>query len=460
MIRNVISVIDGGIGSCGKGKVIGEIATDKSIKISAAITNCSPNSGHTFVDEKGNKTIFQNIPVSSVSPEIELFIAPGSSINMETFANEYERVSKYVKDRKIFVHERVPLIEERHVEYEKKHIRTGSTNKGCGAVNKDKMLRNQKLQFFKGFKNAIVCSSSEWLERLDKHLNNSLEYVILEGFQGCGLCLNHSENNPNNTYRNVSTGQAIADAGISPEHILQTIMTIRPYMIRISNITQDGKYIDTGGNGSGIEHKWTQINLASMYGSAPYIGDIDDTYGGGNLSNKKLRNIIYECPEIALKIVFGKNYKSKIKALSSITLLEALELERLMYKFKGKSIYQTSLIDLQPYEDYPENTIIDQSEQTTVTNLERKIFDLDRNKLVDYCRINTPSDLYLNFFQQLDYYYKGLTGNYKDYTYITYIDEFIKELESTTNVEICALGTGPKNNERILKKQFIKDIQK
>ena len=60
-MRNVISVIDGEAGSCGKAKVIGEIATDKSIKLEASVTNCMPNAVHTFVDEFGNTTIFRNI---------------------------------------------------------------------------------------------------------------------------------------------------------------------------------------------------------------------------------------------------------------------------------------------------------------------------------------------------------------------------------------------------------------
>ena len=68
MIKNVISVIDGEAGSCGKAKVVGEIATDKAINLGAAVTNCMPNARHTFVDEKGNATIFRNIPVSLVNP--------------------------------------------------------------------------------------------------------------------------------------------------------------------------------------------------------------------------------------------------------------------------------------------------------------------------------------------------------------------------------------------------------
>ena len=61
MNKNVISVIDGEAGSCGKAKVIGEIATDTSINLGAAVTNCMPNAGHTFVNENGTATIRQSI---------------------------------------------------------------------------------------------------------------------------------------------------------------------------------------------------------------------------------------------------------------------------------------------------------------------------------------------------------------------------------------------------------------
>lgn len=238
MIKNVISVIDGEAGSCGKAKVIGEIATDKSIKLGASVTNCMPNAGHTFVDEKGTVTIFRNIPVSSVNPDTELFIGPGSAIDMEIFEEEYEQAKKYLGDRKIYVHEMVPLIDERHKQYEREHIKSGSTFKGCGAVTQEKVIRDKKLEFFRSFKNAVVCSNNQWLERLYSHLDNPSEYVMLEGAQGCDLDLNHSGNYPFVTSRNVSTSQLLADSGISPERLLQTIMVIRPFPIRISNITR------------------------------------------------------------------------------------------------------------------------------------------------------------------------------------------------------------------------------
>ena len=457
MIKNVISVIDGEAGSCGKAKVVGEIATDKSINLGAAITNCMPNAGHTFVDENGNATVFRNIPVSSVNPNTELFIGPGSAIDMEVFSHEYEQVSKYLGDRKIYVHEMVPLIEERHKQYEREHIKSGSTFKGCNAATCEKIIKDKKIEFFKTFRNAIVCSNDEWHERLYEHLENPLEYVILEGSQGCDLDINHSGHYPNTVCREVSTMQLLADSGISAERLLQTIMVIRPFPIRISNITKSGEYIYSGNYGKGEELTWTQINLASMYGSYPCHGDVECF--SSHLNIKRLKKIISHCPPIYLKQVFGENYKSK--KLGTITLLEALELERLMYKSKGLFEYGTKLIELPMVDsDFPPNTIFDQSEQTTVTKMERRVFDLDIKKLKTNCQINTPSSLYLNFFQHLGLDFKGESGNLEDYYFNRYLREYFDWLERETKVEISALGTGAKNGERILKKTLVKNIQK
>lgn len=457
MVKNVISVIDGAAGSCGKAKVVGEIATDKSIKLGAAITNCMPNAGHTFVDEKGNATVFRNIPVSAVNKETELFIGPGSAIDMEVFQDEYSRVEKYLGDRKIYVHEMVPLIEERHKQYEREHIKSGSTFKGGNAVSQEKIIRDQQLKFFKTFKNAVVCSNDEWLERLYQHLDNPLEYVMLEGSQGCDLGINLSGNYPYTTCRNVSTAQLLADSGISSERLLQTIMVIRPFPIRISNITKSGKFIYTGAYGTAAELTWTQINLSSMYESYPYPEDVSNY--PSYLNDEKLKKMVAHCPEIYLKQLFGENYRSKRPA--DITLLEALELERLMYKAKGEREYQTRLIDLGMYDsDFPPNTIFDQSEQTTVTKMERRIFDLDIEKLKSNCRINTPSSLYLNFFQHLGLKYRGDKGQFEDYYFNRYLREYFNWLEVNTGIEISALGTGAKNGERILKKTLVKSIKR
>lgn len=457
MIKNVISVIDGAAGSCGKAKVIGEIATDKQVSLGAAVTNCMPNAGHTFVDEKGKATVFRNIPVSAVNPNTELFIAPGSAIDMRVFRAEYEQVKKYLKDRKIYVHEMVPLIEERHIEMEKERIKSGSTFKGCGTASAEKLMRDPKLEFFQTFQNAVVCSNEEWLDRLYEHLDHPNECVMLEGSQGCDLSLNFSGNYPHTTSRNVSTAQLIADTGIAPERVLQTIMVIRPFPIRISNVTQSGKVIYTGDYGKGDELTWSQINIASLYGGYPHRGDVESFEN--HLNREILKKLLEHCPDIYLKQLFGEDYRS-IK-LDSITISQALELERLMYKAKGIKEYVTELLDLGMYEsDLEPNTIIDQSEQTTVTKMERRIFDLDIHKLKMNCRINRPSSLYLNFFQHLGYQYAHRIGKFDDFYFDRYLREYFDWLEDETGYPISVLGTGAKNGERILKKRLVKDIER
>ena len=276
---------------------------------------------------------------------------------------------------------------------------------------------------------------------------------MLEGSQGCDLYLNHSGNYPYVTSRNVSTSQLLADSGISAERLLQTIIVIRPFPIRISNITKSGEFIYTGDYGKGKELTWTQINLASMYGSYPIEGDVECLPYNINLS--RVKKLISQCPEIYLKQLFGNNFRS-IK-INDLKLLQILELERLVYKSKGFSDYESRFLEMGMFDkDFPPNTIFDQSEQTSVTKMERRVFDLDISKLKSNCRINTPSSLYLNFFQHLGLDYKGEIGDFDDFYFSRYLREYFSWLESETNVEISALGTGAKNGERILKKKLIK----
>lgn len=165
--RNVISVVYGAAGSCGKGKVIGEIAND--VKVVAAITNNMPNAGHSYVDKNGNKTVFRNIPVSCVNPQVELFIGPGSAIDIDVFIDEYERVKHLLEDRKIYVHEMVPLINEEHKQRERDIIKSGSTFSGCAAATQDKIMRVKNLEFLKDLKMLLVVLIK----------NGTLDYILI-----------------------------------------------------------------------------------------------------------------------------------------------------------------------------------------------------------------------------------------------------------------------------------------
>lgn len=461
MNKNVISIIDGAAGSCGKAKVVGEVATDKSIKIGAAVTNCMPNAGHTFVDENGSATVFRNIPVSSVNKDTELFIGPGSAIDMDVFKEEYESASKYVGERKIYVHEMVPLIESRHKQYEKEHIKSGSTFKGCGAVSQEKIIREAKLQFFKDFKNAIVCSNDEWLQRLYSHLDKTNEYIILEGSQGCDLSINFSGNYPYVTSRNVSTSQSLADSGIPAERLLETIMVIRPFPIRISNTTQDGRKIYTGAYGNGEELSWSEINVSSAIGTYPIKNNLDD-YANELFSDKDfIKRFLLETDISILKQILSEKIEYYISNPDKISLLQLCEIDRLNNKTNDNKEYQPLFIDIPTFDEefYDSKgikSIYDFSEQTTVTKKERRVFDIDINKLKNNCLVNAPYGLYLNFFQQLDSSFIKQKGKYEDFYFNRYLREYFNWIEENSNTNILALGTGANNGERILKKNLIK----
>ncbi len=235
-------------------------------------------------------------------------------------------------------------------------------------------------------------------------------------------------------------------------------MVVRPFPIRISNYTKTGEKIYTGDYGEGRELTWTEINLAALFGSYPYK-EIEYSFES-RLTLNKVKRIINRVPKIYLRQVLGEDYENR--KIESITLLEALELERLMYKSINIDEYEIELIEV-PFisNDRPDNTIIDLSENTTVTKMERRIFDLDIERLKENCRIEDPSSLYLNFFQYLDYKYSGITANFENCWFEKPIREYLRWLEHETGVDISALGTGSMAGERITKdKQYIKKIRR
>ena len=452
MNKNVIVVIDGAAGSCGKAKVAGEIATLEGINLGASVTNCMPNAGHTFVDERGRKTVFRNIPVASVNPNTELFIGPGSEINMNVFIREYKAAERLLKGRPIYIHEQVPLIEARHIAYDKEHIRSGSTFEGCAAASAEKGLRDEKLKFFKTYKNAILCSNSEWLDRLYKHLDNENEYVMLEGSQGCDLSINHSGNYPKTTCRNVSAMQLMADTGIPAGRLLETIMVIRPFPIRISNQTELGININSGGYGTARELAWSEINVSSLFGWYPTIGVANEFKK--NYSSQEVLKYLRRCPDSYKEQIFGEDWANLDR---DISLVEALELERIVHKLDGERVYVSDFVEIPPITGASlAGAIIDQSEETTVTKRERRIFDLDIEKLKRNVQINDPTYLYLNFFEHINYNLVSQKGNYEEFDIGRAPEEYLNWLEAETGVKIATLGTGAENGSRIIKLPLIK----
>lgn len=253
MRGHVSVVLDSQAGSCGKGKFIGYLARHDNVGM--AINNFMSNAGHTWVENDGSKVMTQHLPTSLVNPESALLIGPGAAITPHILFDEIIKYHHLIGNRKVMIHPRAVVIKQGHCDTEAQILRSGSTFKGCGAAQADKVMR--QAQLFGGWwgKNVDLvlhdyynydmkqCETivdtivvMDTMQYVNDAIDNG-ESVIIEGSQGCDLDINYGLAYPNTTSRQCHAGQLVADCGISPKLVDDIIMIMRPYPIRISNTT-------------------------------------------------------------------------------------------------------------------------------------------------------------------------------------------------------------------------------
>ena len=262
----VTVVLDSQAGSCGKGKFIGYLAGNDKANI--AINNFMSNAGHTYVTDGGEKIMTQHLPTSIINPDTSLVIGPGAAITPDILFKEIMNYADLLGNRRVIINPRAVVIKQEHRDTEKRVLRSGSTFKGCGASQADKVMRQAELfgswygRFSDdkdvGFTSAEIEFIKEHIMVMDTmtYINDAIDdgkYVIVEGSQGCDLDINYGLDYPNTTSRQCHAGQLLADCGISPRLVSDIIMIMRPYPIRISNTTniqnEDGSTLVTSSGG-------------------------------------------------------------------------------------------------------------------------------------------------------------------------------------------------------------------
>ena len=385
----VTVVLDSQAGSCGKGKFIGYLA--KADNADVAINNFMSNAGHTFVDNNGNKVMTQHLPTSIINQDTSLIIGPGAAITPRILFDEIIKYKELLGNRKIIINPRAVVIADKHRAIEAKILRSGSTFKGCGASQADKVMRQAMLfgEFWDIMNSEncnfgeddgeygdlnYVCTYGEW-KIIKEHIvvmdtmmyiNDAIDngkYVIVEGSQGCDLDINYGLAYPNTTSRQCHAGQLIADCGISPKLVDEIVMIMRPYPIRISNTTN---IIDENGN-------------AIVTSSGEYDGAEEITW-----------DIVKERCGAPADVEFG--------------------------------------------------------EQTTVTKKTRRVFEMNWDRLAYVTKLNRPTMIALNFAQYIDW--NALKcRRYEDLPQA--VLDFIKKVEDVTGVPVKLIGTGPNNDDII-----------
>lgn len=277
-----VSVIVGGqFGSEGKGKVAALLARD--MNASVAVRCGGSNSGHTVYDKNGKKFVFQHLPTACIQKNIECVIVSGAYIDTNVLLDEINFSG--INPKKLHIDPNAVIITQENLAKEKSSdlmAKIGSTGSGTGHAVAQRVSRLEDVIFAKD-----IASLQPYLRDTKALIAKSLKNdkrVIVEGTQGFGLSLLHSDCFPYVTSRDTTASGFISECGISPLDVDDIILTIRSYPIRVS------------GNSGPLESEISWATVSSESGSEISISEYTSV-------TKRLRRVGRFDPEIVKRAV-------------------------------------------------------------------------------------------------------------------------------------------------------------
>ena len=199
--------------------------------------------------------------MAMLNSKCKLVLNASAIITPEILFKEIREYKNIIGNRKIYINPRAMIILEKHREEERKIIRSGSTFKGCGVAQAEKIIRNPDVILGKVYLKNCPNDLKNIIEIADtaKMLNEDNQSILIEGAQGQDLDINYGLDYPNTTSRMCSASQLIADSGCSPFKVKDIYMIIRPYPIRISNKTNIGEDVYSGDYAGSAEITWEEV---------------------------------------------------------------------------------------------------------------------------------------------------------------------------------------------------------
>lgn len=246
----VTVVVGGQYGSEGKGKVCAHLASAGEVDV---MVRCGgPNSGHT-VDLDGQVYELKQVPAGFVQRRARLLLAPGALVKPKQFLEEMAFCG--LDPSRIGIDSNAGVIEDSDVEAEKVYDlrgRLGSTGVGMGSAVSRRVLRHARFRIAEQ-----VPELSPFITHVAKEISEALRVnsrVVVEGTQGFGLSLYHTEEWPYCTSRDTTAHAFLSEAGIGAREY-EVIMAVRTYPIRV------------GGNSGPLfnEISWDEIQRRSGY---------------------------------------------------------------------------------------------------------------------------------------------------------------------------------------------------
>ena len=274
MIPGKLNIVtDAMHGSTGKGLITTAIA-DKHKPEVLSTTNMA-NAGHTAVDTNGAAFVAKALPSAAALVKWRpgykpaIFVGASAAFHLEQIVKEMNETES---GELVCIHPRAGVITDTHRQREctnnpdsTKHI--ASTMQGCGLALADKIMRlsdvklasdyqelsqyifkptwtrmsviHQDTSISDTFKDKCDYSCESMPEYLDcvLRMNNT---ILHEGAQGFSLDINHGQSYPYCTSRGTTAITNLADMGLSPRHLGDIYLVLRPFPIRVGNVVEGG----------------------------------------------------------------------------------------------------------------------------------------------------------------------------------------------------------------------------
>lgn len=281
-----VSVIVGGqYGSEGKGKVAHFFAKEKNA--TTVVRVGGPNSGHTVVDENDKPVIFKHLSTASIIKGVNCVLTSGHYIDLDILFDEI-KISGIAAEQ-LVIDPFAVIITKKHKEQESTEglIQSiGSTGCGLGAAISERVARKTVLTYAKDIP-ELKQYVSETNSFLRKALQNN-ERVIIEGTQGFGLSLLHSNSHPFSTSRDTTASAFVSEAGLSPMDIDDVIMVIRSFPIRVA------------GNSGPIKNETTWEKISEDSGATYPFSELTSV-------SKKIRRVAKFDAEVVMRAISYNN---------------------------------------------------------------------------------------------------------------------------------------------------------
>jgi adenylosuccinate synthase len=250
-------IVGGQYGSEGKGKVSAFITKQENIDI--CVRCGGPNSGHSFVDESGKTIVLRQLPTGFVNPRTRLLIPAGALIDPVVLKQEIDFLSlppeRIGIDRKCFIIEAKDREQEQSLSLRE---RLSSTLCGVGAAQSRRVMRGEDARLAKDVSGNYPWMT-EYLTDVSDEVNTTLDHdgkVLIEGTQGFGLSLYHSDHYPKTTSRDTTAAGFLSEVGVSPRLVTEIVVVFRTFPIRVAG-QQAGPLKD--------EITWEQLQRESGY---------------------------------------------------------------------------------------------------------------------------------------------------------------------------------------------------